>query len=129
MHQLITDGLTVSSTINQTNPLDGFCSQQYGVLIPCYAIDYRQTGKNAEFVTLLEIGKPHPNLKVQLSSDASQVNISGDGENYSVAMGDIPQNQQPVQVLNNETLTPTGTETISGFANSDSWQKIDQNRQ
>ncbi len=126
IHQLITNGVNVSTTINQMNPLDGVCSEQYGVLVPCYSVDYRQIGENAEFVTLLEIGKPNSDLKVQLSSDGSQVNISEGGESYNVAIGDIPQNEQPVKVLNNQTMTQTGDEAISEFADPSSWEKISQ---
>ena len=57
IQQLRPAGITESDAINHRGRRpDGLCSVRYGRLLPCYAINYSQHGREATFMTLLTIG-------------------------------------------------------------------------
>lgn len=55
--QFITGGLALHTAIDKRNPLDGLCSVQYKVAIPCYSVSYAQKGNNVSYVTAISIGQ------------------------------------------------------------------------
>ena len=59
IQQLLPTGITETAVINQRgSKIAGLCSEQYGKLLPCYQISYSTRGRDAQFVTLITIGKP-----------------------------------------------------------------------
>ena len=57
IQQLHPQGITESSVINHRGRApNGLCSDQYGRLLPCYAVSYDQRGQDAYFMTLLTVG-------------------------------------------------------------------------
>ncbi|MDP3792913.1 MAG: heparinase II/III family protein [bacterium] len=64
IHQLIQDGLLVSHFKGETSPPKGLCSTQYEISVPCSMISYKQTGKSAQYITLLQIGENDESLTV-----------------------------------------------------------------
>jgi hypothetical protein len=113
IHQLVTTGVTVTSAINNSHPIGGVCSEAYEALIPCYQIGYNQVGYDANFVTLLEIGKPDPNLHTEISSDGQTVTINDGRKDYTIALGDVPADTVPVQITNNVPPAAMDTEIIA----------------
>lgn len=57
IHQLLPAAIQTTERIRGSeNPVRGWCSKEYEVLLPCDEISYTQKAKNAKFVTLIEIG-------------------------------------------------------------------------
>jgi hypothetical protein len=54
--QALRDGVTVSSTIGATHPLQGWYSDAYGVKTPAYAVEYATSGATVQLVSLIASG-------------------------------------------------------------------------
>lgn len=62
LYQIASDPVSLQTYIAQDTPFKGYCSVEYEKMIPCYALEYRQYAKNAQYVTLIEIGAHDKNL-------------------------------------------------------------------
>jgi len=102
IRQIVSNGITVSSYINENNPIRGVCSLEYGKLIPCYMVSYLQKGKNVSYYTLLEIGKKNANLTYSISNDKNSINISDGNKEYSVKISHTKKIDEKVLVAKND---------------------------
>jgi hypothetical protein len=80
IQQLQPAGIHETDVINQrgSHPA-GLCSEQYGVLLPCYQISYSKRSRDATFVTLITIGSQ--------SSTGVSVASTANGQDLSVVDG------------------------------------------
>jgi hypothetical protein len=56
IRQMNPEGITLHAIIDQKQPIDGYCSQEYKKLIPCYTLDYKAVGANVNFTTVITLG-------------------------------------------------------------------------
>jgi peptidoglycan/xylan/chitin deacetylase (PgdA/CDA1 family) len=94
--QLIPDSISFNSTIGQTNPPRGICSEEYQKYIPCYLIDYSTKAKNKRFVTLIELGESNKNLKTEILDNDIKI-FTGD-KNYDFNFTATPEKVSSVNV-------------------------------
>jgi len=57
IRQLMVDGIDLNVAKRVTSPVNGYCSKQYEVAVPCYALSYVKNASTTSFITLLEIGE------------------------------------------------------------------------
>jgi hypothetical protein len=86
--QLLPKGVSASVAINQqgANP-NGLCSEQYGKLVPCYAVNYTQRGRFARYLTLITIGGGSQEFHVGVKQHGTRLAINDDGNLLSLATG------------------------------------------
>jgi hypothetical protein len=90
IQQLQPAGITESDVINQrgTHPA-GLCSEQYGVLLPCYQISYSKRGQDATFVTLVTIGsQPSTKVSVTVSAGGQHLGIVDGQRQLNLSLGE-----------------------------------------
>ena len=66
--QLAPAGMALQATIGQTQPPMGLCSTRYQVARPCYALAYKEYGRQAAFTTLISVGRPDPGFAASYDS-------------------------------------------------------------
>jgi hypothetical protein len=120
--QLETAGLTKQVTYDKTTvPIGGVCSQQYGVLLPCYQVSYGQHAKDATYVTLLQIGdrKPTP-----YSMKGNVITLDAGGKTYNISIEETPGHDAKVVAADPHPPRPDATllENTNAPAN---WQDDD----
>jgi peptidoglycan/xylan/chitin deacetylase (PgdA/CDA1 family) len=98
IHQLITENLTLNWTIGQQAPIKGWCAYQYETKMPCYYVSYDYTGKNATFLTLLEVGEKETSAKLI----GNTIYVEGEKNNYSISIS-IPQTQTKAKTKAEDT--------------------------
>lgn len=102
IHQLLNENLSVSSIIGSEDPIEGWCSYEYGVLVPCYSLSYKKHGINETFITILEIGDIDETLSTKLNEDKNQLIIKKDEIDYLIDISNSEKKEAEVVVLNKE---------------------------
>ena len=90
IQQLQSVGISRTNVINQRgHNLAGLCSEQYGVLLPCYQISYSKHSRDATFVTLITIGNP-PQTGFAITDDANgrQLQVTDGQRHVSLTLGE-----------------------------------------
>jgi hypothetical protein len=119
--QLNKTGLTKKVTYNQTKPpISGLCSQQYGVLLPCYQVSYGQQAKDATYVTLLQIGKQNPATTYSMNGDT--VTVHSDGKTYTVAIQETQGHDAKVTATAPQPPEPDAA-IIDNMTSAANWQE------
>lgn len=126
IHQLLPEGIALSSGRGNDSSPRGLYSAEYGVAIPNYSILYQQHGKTASYITLLEIGKPDKNLMAEVSADQSTVNIRTSEGKYSINISSSPGSERQVTVNNNNSIPLPQETTIETFQNAADWVQENQ---
>lgn len=139
IRQLMTDGMQLNTAIDKQNPIDGLCSTQYKIAVPCYSLAYLQKGKNASYITVISIGKDQATVNLDTNSnvlrvetqnglysitiDASQGSQRSIEINKNFDMSHIYSSIQPLDALNalsewyNATNDGEGDSVSAGFVN------------
>jgi peptidoglycan/xylan/chitin deacetylase (PgdA/CDA1 family) len=121
--QIKPSGISLSDVYNNrsSNNPGGLCSQQYNVLLACHQVTYTQKTTNAEFVTLLQVGKPNHGLSYSLNSKKSILTLKDNGKTYTLPITESPEKQTKVTTTNSKPPAPKET-VIDNFNNSGAWQ-------
>lgn len=101
--QFITDGLELHTTIDKQKPLDGLCSVQYKVAIPCYVVSYAQKGKNVSYVTAISIGQNTADVK--FDRDSNLLTIKTKKREYSVKINETENVERSIEVNKKNNLS------------------------
>lgn len=129
IRQLNTDGLSVKAVKGQTKPYDGFCSFEYEKAIPNYSISYEKRGKEADFITLLEIGKQDKTLSAKVLASTKKdktLTISTSDVKYSIATSELPGKDTNITIVKQkqQESLPKWT-AIEKFENEKDWKRRD----
>ena len=96
--QLLPEDIKLKNTINQTKPVvDGLCSSQYQVAVPCYSVSYSQKGTDATYITAIEIGQKSHSIK--LSDDKSVVTVKTGTKEYQIKIIDVPKVERKIEAV------------------------------
>lgn len=99
IRQYITDSMELSSIIDGQDPLDGICSSEYKVSVPCYAISYLQKGQNVSYVTAISIGS---NLaSIVLEKDNGIIEIETKDSVYEIKVNETKGVERSIVVKKN----------------------------
>lgn len=90
IHQLIQDGLSVSHSKGETSPPKGLCSMQYEIYVPCSMVSYKQVGKNAQYITLLQVGEDDKNFTVDYKNGVVRILSKNTEYTIDVSFGTFP---------------------------------------
>ena len=102
IQQLQPAGITETNVINQrgSHPA-GLCSEQYGVLLPCYQISYSKRGRDATFVTLITIGgQSSAGVSVVANSSGQDLRIVDGQRQLNLALGESTAKPQRAWATN-----------------------------
>jgi len=85
--QLAPENISLDAIIGQTSPPRGLCSQEYTKALPCYSIEYAQKSQNAEYITLIELGKHDNHLRY--SYDGNSIKIQDSSKIVNISLSDV----------------------------------------
>mgnify|MGYP001590399688 CR=1 FL=1 len=97
--QLLEDNTEMSFVKAQEFPVEGWCSYEYDVLLPCYSISYKKVGDNVSFITLLKIGEENNNTSVEM--DGQLIKIKTKDKEYIINYSKSQMVGREITVLNN----------------------------
>ena len=125
IHQLITNGVSVSDAYNDKDPkhLAGLCSVTYGQLAACHQISYTQTAKDATYATVLEVGKPDPSLSYMLIDNNSKLMLKEGGKTYTINIVDSASRPTIITATDPKPEIPAET-VIDDFSKRSNWQTV-----
>ncbi|MDC1205329.1 heparinase II/III family protein [Candidatus Pacebacteria bacterium] len=121
IHQYITDGVELKSVLNSEepgsapnsvelipliraqNPLDGICSFQYKVAVPCYALSYLQRGQNVSYVTAISIGNDP--ATIVYDKDMGALQIETKDSSYNITINETERMERNIEVNKNFALS------------------------
>ena len=122
IQQLLPGGITERDAINQRGHRpDGLCSEEYGQLLPCYAIRYSARGKDASFVTLLTIGAPRrAGFAVKVSTGGQHLRIIDGHRDLGVSLGESTA-IAPAARATDPAPPPVRTSPVTAAVTSGDW--------
>lgn len=96
IQQFITNGLELQTAIDAKNPLDGLCSFEYKVAVPCQAISYKQKGKNVSYVTAISLGTNLDDIK--FDQDSKLLTVTTKNNIYSFKINKTKNIERVIEV-------------------------------
>jgi Heparinase II/III-like protein/Heparinase II/III N-terminus len=122
IQQLLPGGITERDAINERGARpDGLCSEAYGHLLPCYAIRYSASGKDASFVTLLTIGAPRrAGFAIKVSSGGQHLQIIDGHRDLGVSLGESTA-IAPAARASDPSPPPVRTSSVTAAVTSGDW--------
>ena len=122
VQQLLPSGITERDAINERGARpDGLCSEAYGHLLPCYAIRYSASGKDASFVTLLTIGAPRrAGFAIKVSSGGQHLQIIDGHRDLGVSLGESTA-IAPAARATDPAPPPVRTSSVTAAVTSGDW--------
>lgn len=123
--QYVTDGLGLKTSIGQTNPLNGLCSNEYKIAIPCYAISYIQKGQNVSYVTAISLNQNQDQLNFDQLNQS--LNIQTKKNTYKININEsirVERNIEADKKFDTNLIYSTA-KLASDLNNFNLWQKLD----
>ncbi len=91
IRQLDPNGVTASVVSGQRSPPLGLCSVLYDKIVPCPAVTYEATGRNARFATLLTIGRADPGFRVRyIPANAGRILVHDHDRTLDIRLSETP---------------------------------------
>ncbi len=90
------DGTTLRTALDDRDAPDGLCSIEYNSALPCHAVSYSRTGKDASFVTVIDIGGDTSDA--WYDRDAGTVTVQRDGKEYRLDVSKADHQERRVDV-------------------------------
>lgn len=119
IHQLVPEGIELSTILDQKSPPNGMCSFVYEESVPCYAIVYEQNTEIASYITLLEIGdQSEQPFAAEVSSDMSAIHLRTHEGDYNITLN-MPTSGGVNMKVVEETVT---TYNLNLVFDGDEWE-------
>ncbi|HEU0020523.1 MAG TPA: alginate lyase family protein, partial [Dehalococcoidia bacterium] len=93
--QLLERDIALTVARGETSPVDGFCSEQYEIAVPCYALTYAKDARTTSYVTLLKIGEPDPAVIARVDPANQLVTIATDLKEHTFSYDLRPEFNLP----------------------------------
>ncbi|MDO8742246.1 MAG: heparinase II/III family protein [bacterium] len=124
--QFATDGLKLSTAINKQKPLDGQCSVQYKVAIPCHSISYAKKGNSVSYVTAINIGQNAAN--VTFRQDKNLVIVTTKKGEYTVKIDRTENVERSIDVKKNYDANQSNSsiQQIDSLNTSIGWEEVSE---
>jgi peptidoglycan/xylan/chitin deacetylase (PgdA/CDA1 family) len=121
--QLENEGIYFNSKYESNNPIDGICSEEAGVILPCHSLQYSKKTKNATFVTLIQIGKHEGSLFYNF--DGESIKIKNSSKNITIDLEEVAGSEEKI-VVSGSARPPFNKVPIVGV-DALKWNTKDQN--
>jgi peptidoglycan/xylan/chitin deacetylase (PgdA/CDA1 family) len=96
IHQLSKNNISTNVDIGNDEEINGWCSNEYEKLIPCYAVSYEQESEQAVFVTVIEIKDINDNFESSINKD-NILNITKGDDKYLISI-DYPDSLSDFEI-------------------------------
>lgn len=121
IRQFITDGVELTPVIDQQEPLDGICSFEYKVAVPCYSLSYLQKGKSISYVTAISIGSDL--ASIDFSQEEKSLQVTTKDKIYNITISETEGTERNINVEKNFNISTIYNPTypVSALNAYDSW--------
>ncbi len=95
--QLLKEDINVSFVKGpESHTIEGWCSYEYGVLVPCYSISYKKFGSNVSFITLLKIKEEKNTSVVEVDEKLDLIRIKTTEREYLINISKSPRIEKEI---------------------------------
>lgn len=128
IQQLNEDGIEVNINEGETkNGIEGLCSTEYKVALPCNAVSFKKVGTSELFVTSILIGNKKAQLKYD--SDSQVLSVITDTHKYSINIEETSSTNKKIEINKNYDISQIYDKKISlpELNNLNNWVLLQKN--
>lgn len=127
IQQFITNGMVLNTSIGNENPPDGLCSLQYKKSIPCYAVSYKQKGKDVSYITVINIGQNTNN--VNYSKENNFLTINTKTKTYNIKINRTKEIENSLNINKNFDISSIYSKItrVASLNNYGEWNNTNDN--